>query len=58
MMKQAQRIEYAEFSLKRGTPMREKFGNTQENPMYYKGKVLLVKSALADKIKFKKAYRY
>ena len=35
MMKKAQRIEHAEFSLKRSTPRREKFRNTQENPMYY-----------------------
>ena len=57
MMKQAQRIEHAEFSLKRDTLMREKFCNTQENPMYYNGKVLLVKcfkNSLADKRKFKK----
>ena len=40
MMKQAQRIEHAEFSLKRGTPMWEKF---KENSMYYNEKVLLVK---------------
>ena len=43
MMKQAQRIEHAEFALKRGTPMKGNFLNIRENPMYYNGKVLLVK---------------
>ena len=58
MMKQDQRIEHAEFSLKRGTAMREKFRNNQENPMFYNGKVLLVKcfkNSLADKRKLKKS---
>ena len=47
MIKQSRRTEHADFSLKRGTPMAmtEKFGiNTQENAMYYNGKVLLVNS--------------
>ena len=54
MIKQAQRAQHADFSLKQGTPMREKFKHTQENPMYYNGKVLLanaLKNSLADKRK-------
>ena len=57
MIKQAQRTEHADFSLKRGTPMREKFRHTQENTMYYNGKVLLVKylkASLADEKKLRR----